>query len=290
MKAPVTIELLVSLTLLMGAGALTSSTAQNNIGGTGLASRFFPKHSRKTAPFANDRFTHLRGQEVENSDGTDVGNLAEVFLDMQTGAAKYALVRSRGLLGVGTRSKAVPADRLSAATAKKGVLALDVSNRDWDKAPEVPSTFRRLDMGALARLVDDYYRRPQTRQTNQLAPAGRPGSGRNLRSNQVELKSSSALLGAQVVNRKSEVMGKVSDLLVDFSGEKPVIALISASNRRGPEGTFGIAVERLNGVRSGRLVIDANHIAFANAPALTPELWREAGSAGAPFLYRIAEH
>src|SRR2546422_6774899 len=88
------------------------------------------------------RLSHLRGMTVENRDGEKLGVLKDLIVDMPAGDIKYALVSAGGVLGVRSTRKIVPVQALSDATAKAGILALDVSTRRWKKAPQ----FRRSEL------------------------------------------------------------------------------------------------------------------------------------------------
>src|SRR5262245_56188796 len=89
----------------------------------------------------------LIGMKVENRDGVEFGKLRDLALDPRTGRIRYAIISSGGFLGVRQKLHAVPPNLLSAATAKRDTLALQLAIDDWKRAP----TFRLSELPALTR-------------------------------------------------------------------------------------------------------------------------------------------
>src|SRR6266478_6279704 len=100
------------------------------------ASAHDTNNSRKPSVWGihNELVTKIRGKRVENRDGQFLGKIQDFILDPNTGEVRFVLISSGGWLGLGKRLKAAPAELLSTATAKKGVVALAVGRRRWQRA------------------------------------------------------------------------------------------------------------------------------------------------------------
>src|SRR5882672_6616031 len=124
--------------------------------------------ARSSSEIQKARLSHLRGMTVENPDGESLGVVKDFIVEMPAGDIKYALVSAGGVLGLRSTRKIVPVQALSDATAKTGILALDVTMRRWKNAPQ----FRKSDLGRLqepqrAAQISTFY----SRESRQLRPA-----------------------------------------------------------------------------------------------------------------------
>src|SRR5262245_36021345 len=77
----------------------------------------------------------LIGKTIENQDALELGKLKDVILDEDTGRPVYGIVSSGGIAGLKPRRSLVPAAALSLASAKRGVLYMDVPLKRWAEAP-----------------------------------------------------------------------------------------------------------------------------------------------------------
>ena len=87
------------------------------------------------------------------------------------------------------------------------------------------------------------------------------------------LQLTSELIGMAVVNRQQEQLGKLSDLLVDLSGQKPACAIISAKLSKA-ERSFAAPLASLSGPVGNKLVIDANRNQFEQAQPFDQKIWQ----------------
>ncbi len=180
------------------------------------------------------RFSHLRGMTVENRDGERLGVLKDFIMDMPAGDIKYALVSAGGVLGVRSTRKIVPVQALSDATAKAGILALDVSTRRWKKAPQ----FRRSELRNFmeperaAQISNFYFPVAQRSRLAQGVSNGGHGTpsaaGReNEPHAPPNYKLANDIIGRDVFNQQQKAVGQISDLLIDLAGAKKPFAIIS---------------------------------------------------------------
>ena len=237
---------------------------------------------------------------MENHDGQELGKLRDLVLDVQSGQVRYALVSAGGFLGLGSHIKVVPAECVSTGTAKRGTLALDVSVRCWKNAP----AFRIKELAALGSLdrtkkiyefcgqVPHNWSSALAREKPESEPHPPPvgsSSGNAVRPDERDnLRMASDLLGKDVLNRQQQALGEISDLLVDFSGRKPTLALISAKRLLKGDGAFAVALHAFSPGPRNKLLLDANRELFERTPPLTEKTWHEAANGGS-HIYRYAE-
>src|SRR5437667_1482903 len=115
------------LVFTLGVGALQASPGHPN------------------GPLEKHRISHLLGLTVESSDGQKLGRVRNFVADVPAGEITYVILSSGGFLGMGSRLKLAPAEALSQATTKKGILALSTTTFHWPEAPE----FRKSELASL---------------------------------------------------------------------------------------------------------------------------------------------
>ncbi|HEX6385615.1 MAG TPA: PRC-barrel domain-containing protein [Anaerolineae bacterium] len=76
----------------------------------------------------------LKGTEVENAQGENLGHLEEVMLDLDTGRVAYAVLSFGGILGIGDKLFAVPWDALRIDTREERII-LNVDKERLENAP-----------------------------------------------------------------------------------------------------------------------------------------------------------
>jgi len=237
---------------------------------------------------------------LENKDGQILGRLEDFIVNAQSGQVTYALLSSGGFLGLHKHLKVVPPQLLSSATAKKGVLALDVGASRWRHSPR----FRMNELALLGRAnekrrIYGYYDQPlagtefgqSTDRSVQQPPkpTGRNSDGPDIKPNAAEhLEFASTIIGKTLVTQQQQLVGQVCDLLIDVKCEKPVLAMILSDKGFDGNGTFAVPLRSLSSA-ANTLVIDANHKMFVEAPSLDGQAWRTAGSRPAGLIYRYPE-
>jgi sporulation protein YlmC with PRC-barrel domain len=76
----------------------------------------------------------LIGNDVNNNDGEDLGDVKEIMLDMRNGRVAYAVLSFGGFMGMGEKLFAVPWDALKLDTENKR-FTLNVNKQQLEGAP-----------------------------------------------------------------------------------------------------------------------------------------------------------
>jgi sporulation protein YlmC with PRC-barrel domain len=256
-------------------------------------------HPRPEAEFQNDLVRRLIGMSVENVNAEKLGVIKNFILDLQSGQAKYGLISSGSFLGVGPRLKIVPAQALSGATTKKGVVSLDISKRRWENAPVFkkgdllklsdPAWTRRISQfygqapegaavstpAAIALPVPPHSKGQQTGHEDR----GSPPAG--------SLRLASDILGRGVMNRHQEVVGKISDLLVDLGTQRPAFAIISDTKSSDQEKTFAVPLRSLKATAEHKFTVDADRRVFAEAKPFDDRSWPASSTNTAEMVFQF---
>jgi PRC-barrel domain. len=232
------------------------------VGQSAETERAIPRTSRKVL-FGYSHFRDFQGMKVENVDGQKIGTINDLIMEIPSGRPAYVIVKSAGFAVGHRRFVIVPASGIAFRTAKTGIAALDLTKDQWKGAPE----FSRKDLASLDRAqrkreLFDFYKLAEE---SPRPPAGVPGQAASLsstgRADQTVspgrhkgFELANDLIGSQVVGRQQIAIGKISDMLVDFTGAKPAFAVVSADRLSGTEAHFAVPV-RLLGILPGRSVV-----------------------------------
>lgn len=224
---------------------------------------------------------------VENVDGEKVGRIKDLIVERQSGEVRYAIMKTGGSIFGHRRRVIVPTTALAMTSAKVGIASIDVTRREWKKAPE----FRRQELGALGqpertREVAAFYRAGGEIARSQLSSNGQKAAQANSPKGNLQLELASDVVGKTLVNRQNQEMGRVTDLLVDFSGKKPALALIFTSQRSRAGESFAVPLRLLSQPREGRMVMNAAHGKFEDAEPFRREVWQAAAADPNGKIYR----
>lgn len=255
------------------------------------------RHRRSQSEIQTCRFNNLSGLAVENHDGEKLGRLKNFAIDMQTGQAKYAIISSDGIVGIGAHLKVVPATAVSTATAKKDIASLEISKRRWAKAP----IFKRADLANLndptrSQLISRFYAHSTDgaaarghSQESEATPTAPPQTGQSAQQAKpsAPLQLASEIVGKSVANRQGEALGKISDLLIDPAAQKPSFAIISNGRLLQKQQTFAAPLRSLTFLDKNRLVLDANPKQFEDAEFFDDKTWAAASASNAGAIYKI---
>ncbi len=251
------------------------------------------KRSPVASEIRNARVSHVVGMKVENRDGERLGKINNLVMDMRSGEVTYAIVSSGGFLGVRPQVRAVPAKALSMATAKKGVVALDVSLRRWKRAP----VWKDRDLNALKE-IDTFYAEPIhavksdegtgfPRGTAVASATGtESGQPEKPAGPRADLHLTSDVVGRDVINRQHQTIGETFELLVDFSGRKPTLAILSVNRLLKQPQSFVVPVRMLSRTSGDQFMIDATRSWFEQAETFDLKAWEAVGASGAGHVYR----
>ncbi len=252
-------------------------------------------HQRHDAEFQSDLVHRLVGLTVENADGEKLGVIKNFIMDMQSGQAKYALISSGGFIGVGSHLKIAPAPALSTATAKKGVVSLDVSQHHWAGAP----VFRKGDLLKLSepawskRIALFYGQLPPGTNAGAAAAPAVARTSRAARSEQAgdmpsgSLRLASDIVGRVVINRHQEVIGEISDLLVDLGGLKSAFAIISSRKSSKHEESFAVPLRSLSAAARNKFALDADRRMFTEAKPFDKASSATPGTNSTQIIYKF---
>ena len=230
--------------------------------------------------------SRLLERQVENEDGQELGSLQDLWLNLARGRAEFCVLASDGFLGIGKRLKIVPSLALSTRTTKKYVLALDITRPGWEEAPTLKTRAAlALNDPALAKTIQHYYQIARNESDAILPPASEPpgqsaptptGYGPTEPSSDPphSLTSVRELIGAAVVNRHQQRIGRIVDFLVDLSGQRSSYAIVSSDPLLKPRTRFAVPLQLLNQAKGRTFVIDANRSMFDQAQLFDPSIWQ----------------
>jgi sporulation protein YlmC with PRC-barrel domain len=240
--------------------------------------------------FGYSRFGDFREMKVENVDGQKIGRINDVILETRSGRPAYVVVKSSGFtLGHG-RFVIVPTSAIAFRTAKVGIAALDLTRQQWRRAPE----FSRKDLASLgqperARQISQFYRLVEeapaastgtAEQKAGLRSTGRAEQTISSRANKTYALAND-LIGSEVMARQQIAIGKISDVLVDFSGTKPTFAIVSAERLSGTGARFAVPLRLLRFMPDGTVAVMADRQNFDHAgPFRDSDLQNSARSEG----------
>jgi hypothetical protein len=233
---------------------------------------------------------------VENNNGQTLGKLEDLVFDLPSGQVRFAVIASGGFVGIGTRFNVVPAQLVSAATALRNTVVMDVSILRWRQAP----VFKRSELSALSesdraeRIARFFGTKPEKRSLGpRSSPGGEqlPATGRHFwsfRRASPESKTlvlASTIIGTGVVDRRQEKLGEILELLMQFK-PTPAFAVFSSGRYfEGREREFAASLRALSYQTNGRIMVDADRAALEAAPAFV-EASRGPSLAGAPVVFR----
>ncbi len=234
--------------------------------------------------------SELMGYTVENQMGEKLGLVKNMVIDTRSGWLDFVIVSSGGLIGLGSKLRAVPASALSPATAIYRTLAIDITVDRWKSAPTFSNgQLASLSNPAHVRRIYQYYGRPWPPGEDPALPATGRESG-TTRSPEL----ASDLIEKNVVNARDQDVGRVVDLLVNL--KKPQITfailkpafLITSTDQSAKNPLFAVPVYAFNSSKKHRkLVLEATAGEFRQAPPLNADGWRTAAPGpGSPRIFR----
>jgi sporulation protein YlmC with PRC-barrel domain len=248
--------------------------------------------------------TKICGLAVENRDGQHVGQVQDFIIDVHSGEVRYVVISFGGWLGLGRKLRAVPSAMVSTATAKAGVVALDVGRRRWDQAPlfAISDLKRMRNDPEASEALSRYYgqsslpiyaahrvNRSSVIQVpaNSTDPPRHEPASSSASPQQPSLEFVTQLLTKAILDRRGEKLGELSDLLVDLTGTRPTLAIILASEPLGKSDQFAVSLCSLKPQQSGALRIEALAGDFENAPKLDDSKWHKAFGPAPDVIFRF---
>ncbi len=234
------------------------------------ASATQPRLSRSTNRDADSLTAkELLHKPVEARTGDRIASVNDLLINTQSGRIVFVVLASGGFAGVGVHLRAVPPGALSLATAKRGVLALDIGPRRWKQAPRMnDERINDLEKPLVAQNIYRFYHQTW------LEPTGRIPS---LRSDDPagHLKAASELIGESVIDRRAGEVGHVADLRLALNDTATVRAIVSSSTTDGRR--LVVPVNALSADASGNNLLlnaDARLMQYFPPVGPTPALSR----------------
>jgi sporulation protein YlmC with PRC-barrel domain len=222
------------------------------------------------------RFSHLTGKVVENRDGLKIGTLRDVWVDERRGRIRFVVIAPTGILASRTRLRAIPPEFISTATAKRDVLALNLTPPQWESAPTFKlNEVASLSESASSREIRHYYRELKIEPVRAgavnesagglpLTPTDEPE--RVKRTNSATGSLASELVGASIMNSSREKLGEIIDLLVAFDEPGAVFVLVTTGRLFKEEGrTYAVPLKALNADPNGTYLLDADRSTLSKA-------------------------
>lgn len=77
----------------------------------------------------------IKGTEVRNLEGKNIGEIQDLMIDLKTGNVVYAVLSFGGFLGLGDKYFAVPVEALNFDSADKNQIILDIDKERLENAP-----------------------------------------------------------------------------------------------------------------------------------------------------------
>ncbi len=220
------------------------------------------------------RVSQLMRMTVENRDGIELGRIREVLLDLDRGAIRAVLLGPEGFFASRKPLRAVPPQLLSPATAKRDIIALNASWKEWSEAPEFKTdqVNSLADPGEMKR-IHRHFRQENTfpgrvdsgNSTGELTQTSREVSGTLARKARTALASD--LMGNPVFGESRHKIGEVVDVLVPMNDDTAVRLLVVPSRSFAPANHgFALPWRLVQRSQSGRLEAHFTFAELTNAP------------------------
>jgi len=236
-----------------------------------------PKKGRKDS-FRYRHFHDVEGITVQNVDGETIGTINDLIVEPKSGRPRYVIIKSSGSLLARQRLVIVPISAVAITTAKVGIAALDVTRRQWKNAPE----FSRKDFTLLAQperahQIERFYERAErvarvgqtvSRPNAQISATGPGTNSAALPRENGSYELASDLIDKPVITRQRAQIGEVADLVVDFSGDKPALAVVSAERISDAGDRFAVPFHLLSLTPDRKIVVNAERSEFEHAKSL----------------------
>lgn len=242
--------------------------------------------------FAN----HVNVMTVENGDGKTLGTIRAVVLDAISAQPRYIVVSSGGFLGIRSKLRVVPAQRLSAATAKKNVVALNITESRWNQAPvSRSSVLSSLQKAVVRRQIAEFYGVDKGSRTANASGNGPRSVSSTPRKATLSATSRTSrkpaatakppergnfvfahdLVGRTLANADRQKLGEIEDVMFTLDGEAPAMVIVSAGRLLKARQTYAVALNSLR-IGSEKKIDWPVEAAFVQqAPTFDRQAWAE---------------
>ena len=163
------------------------------------------------------RASNLKGMEVVNAKGEEIGDIDDIVLDLNSGKVHAAVLGFGGFLGIGEDNYAFPVSELKPGKERNQVVMnIDkqaLENRDGFSKSQWPG-------------MDDAY-------WTRMGSGEQAGAGSSPQAGKMNLIRSSELIGKEVQDRSGKNVGEVQDVIVGLqNGEvKNIVVSVQDGGR-----------------------------------------------------------
>lgn len=165
------------------------------------------------------RASEIIGKEVKDANNETLGDIEDLVIDIDNQRVSYVVMSVGGVLNLGDKQFAIPAERLQPGQRERDPLTIRLTRQELESAPgfqpdKRPNFSEETYRGA----VDRYFFKEETARHT---PSG------------ARLLSAEQLIGKDVNDRSARSAGEIEDLVVNF-GSGRVYAVLEVSNALNP--------------------------------------------------------
>ncbi len=259
---PAALAAMLAVALLFGQN---SQSAGERVNASSISSTGRPS---KTARYNQGRkVTELMGKRVEDLYGEKLGVINNLVINPRSGRLEFVVLARGGFAGMGSQLRVVPSTALSQATAKVGVLALNIHPVRWRNAPNFSKNqLTSLESSTAAQRIYRYYGQPWPA----VAPLTQTGSRPS------RLEFARDWIGQTVLNHRRQALGAIADCFVDLKHPQTTLMILK------PDGAIQSVAKELFAIPTsafnrdgdgGNLILDANLRQFQQAQSLDGSRW-----------------
>jgi sporulation protein YlmC with PRC-barrel domain len=217
------------------------------------------------------RASRLMGTNIRNAQGQDLGELADMVVDVTKNRIHYAIVERGGVLGIGEKAIAVPITQFRTG-AREGDLVLNMTEQQLKDAPGLERNVEWNDPRTWSN-VGQYYHRT-------LGVPATAAEGRFQRASDV--------LGMDVLDRTGDEVGEIEDLVVNLSDGSIHYAVLEFDRAWNPNDKLvALPMSSLQpAARGNDLTINMTRERLASAPSFDNRQWPD--MADSSFRNRVS--
>lgn len=173
----------------------------------------------------------MLGKPVRNSSGTEIGKLKDFVIDRDSGAIRFALVSTGGLLGVADEVRAVPTSAIKRSENRDG-FTVNIDQAKWKNAPLIgDNQLSALQQNNRGKQIYQYY--------GQRWPD-------SSKSDNMERFAYARELKGKHVRSEGKDVGKIEDLIVNLDRARASVILDPDDEFTGTDAKYVISFDKLN--------------------------------------------
>ena len=214
------------------------------------------------------RFTELKGMNVENSAGENLGEIEDVVYDQNSGKVRYVAVSFGGFLGVGDKLFAVPWGALkheNDTVNGKHRIVMNADKKSLENAPGFDTNaWPNVADPKWSAEVDKFYG-----DAHGVKADGDPGPGYRL----------SMINGLDVQNSQNENLGEIKDSVIDVDQAKVRYFAVSFGGFLGVGDKLfavpysAVKIQTNAEGKDAHVVMNVDKATLEKAPSFTNDRW-----------------